>query len=225
MISAINQRLIEAGQRFNVSIIIESGQISSSHHVACALGFGASAVYPLSVQMRAEEKWGKSWEQAFKKFSKAASKSLMKTMGKVGLCTVESYSGGEFFEPNFLDTNDKIFAKYFPNMDSPCGGVGFNQVAKTSSAWHQKALECDDMSDIPILGLFKERSEGAGHSFGVTAVRGFVDLTEERLELNDGKDDSLNDHLRLLTLNRMESAFGISDEGYVNTSFHCNQII
>ena len=50
-------------------------------------------------------------------------------------------------------------------------GVGFNQVAKTSSAWHQKALECDDMSDIPILGLFKERSEGAGHSFGVTAVR------------------------------------------------------
>ena len=219
MISAINQRLIEAGQRFNVSIIIESGQISSSHHIACALGFGASAVYPLSVQMRAEEKWGKSWEQAFKKFSKAASKSLMKTMGKVGLCTVESYSGGEFFEPNFLDTNDKIFARYFPNMDSPCGGVGFNQVAKTSSAWHQKALECDDMSDIPILGLFKERSEGAGHSFGVTAVRGFVDLTEERLELNDGKDESLNDHLRLLTLNRMESAFGISDEGYVNTSF------
>ena len=61
----------------------------------------------------------------------------MKTMGKVGLCTVKVIQV-ENFRPNFLDTNDKIFAKYFPNMDSPCGGVGFNQVAKTSSAWHRK---------------------------------------------------------------------------------------
>ena len=49
----------------------------------------------------------------------------MKTMGKVGFCTVESYSGGEFFEPNFLDTSDPILNKYFPNMDSPVGGVDF----------------------------------------------------------------------------------------------------
>ncbi|MEZ5085279.1 MAG: flavodoxin domain-containing protein [Tessaracoccus sp.] len=30
-----------------------------------------------------------------------------------------------------------------------------------------------------MLGLFKERSDGAGHSFGTTAVRGFAGMTEE----------------------------------------------
>ncbi|MEO1318912.1 MAG: glutamate synthase central domain-containing protein, partial [Pseudomonadota bacterium] len=54
-VSAINQRLIEEGLRLKVSLIVESGQICSSHHIACALGFGGSAVYPLAVRLRAEE--------------------------------------------------------------------------------------------------------------------------------------------------------------------------
>ena len=219
MVSAVNQRLIEAGLRFKVSVIVESGQISSSHHIACVLGFGASAVCPMSIHMRAEEKFGSNSHKAFEKFSYAASKALMKTMGKVGLCTVESYCGGEFFEPNFLDTKDDVFSTYFPNMYSPCGGVGFSQVAQTAADWHFKASDCEVADDIPILGLFKERSEGAGHSYGVSAVRGFVDLTEEPLRIDKESDHELNDQFRLLTLNRMESAFGISDEGYINSSF------
>ncbi|MEM9224844.1 MAG: glutamate synthase central domain-containing protein, partial [Pseudomonadota bacterium] len=101
-ISAVNQRLIEEGLRLGASIIVESGQIASAHHIACALGFGAAAVYPLAVRLRAEDLFADDPSKAFRTFVKAAEKSLMKTMGKVGLCTVESYSGGEFFEPNFL---------------------------------------------------------------------------------------------------------------------------
>ncbi|MEM1305438.1 MAG: glutamate synthase central domain-containing protein, partial [Planctomycetota bacterium] len=180
VVSAVNQRLIEEGLRFKVSLIVESGQIASSHHIACALGFGASAVYPLGVRLRAEELFGHDGAtEAYYKFQKAAEKALMKTMGKVGLCTVESYSGGEFFEPNFLDTKDQVFARYLPNMKSPVGGVGFSRVAQSVADWHERALSVDSESDIPILGLFKERSEGAGHSYGAIAVRGFVDLTEE----------------------------------------------
>ena len=219
LISAINQRLIEAGLRFSVSIIVQTGQISSSHHIACALGFGAAAVYPLSVLLRAEEKFSNNPEKAYKNFTKASEKALMKTMGKVGLCTVESYSGGEFFEPNFLDTSDPILNKYFPNMDSPVGGVGFSDISLSMADWHKKALNCKTENDIPMLGLFKERAEGAGHSYGVTAVREFVNLTDEKISFGSTKDNDVNDNLRLLTLNRMESAFGISDEGYINTSF------
>ena len=219
LVSAINQRLIEAGLRFNVSLVIQTGQISSSHHIACALGFGASAVYPLSVLLRAEEKFSKDPKKAYLNFTKASEKALMKTMGKVGLCTVESYSGGEFFEPNFLDTSDPILKKYFPNMNSPVGGVGFSDISAAMADWHKKALECKTETDIPMLGLFKERAEGAGHSFGVTAVREFVNLTDEKISFDDTQDSDVNDNLRLLTLNRMEGAFGISDEGYINTSF------
>jgi len=89
-VSAINQKLIEEGLRFKVSLVVESGQIASSHHIACALGFGAAAVYPLAFRMRAEELYGNDAASAFFKFRKAAEKAIMKTMGKVGLCTVES---------------------------------------------------------------------------------------------------------------------------------------
>ncbi|QRM57838.1 glutamate synthase-related protein [Sinorhizobium sp. BG8] len=220
VVSALNQRLIETGLRLRVSLIAESGQISSSHHVAAALGFGASAVYALGVQFRAEEKFGAEADYAFKRFAKAAEKSLMKTMGKVGLCTAESYIGGEFFEPNFLDTNDPVLKRYFPNVKTPVGGVNFAVIAQAVADWHAKALTVKGESDIPLLGLFKERAEGAGHSYGTTAVRGFVDMTEEKIGFDrPASGDDGHEFLRLLPLNRLEDAFGLNDAAYYSTSF------
>lgn len=217
-VSAINQRLIEEGLRLKASLVVESGQIASSHHIACALGFGGAAVYPLAVRLRAEQLFDEDGAtKAYFKFQKAAEKALMKTMGKVGLCTVESYSGGEFFEPNFLDTNDPVFRRYLPNMKTPVGGVRFARIAQSVAEWHQRATQVNEDTEIPILGLFKERSEGAGHSYGTTAVRGFVDMTEEAISF--GGDNTDIDPLRLLTLRQMDDAFGIDDAGYVNTSF------
>ena len=228
-ISAINQKLIEEGVRLKLSLVVESGQIASSHHVACALGFGASAVYPLAVRLRAEEIYGfENATPALQKFIKAGEKALLKTMGKVGLCTVESYIGGEFFEPNFLDTNDSVLAKYFPNMRTPVGGVGFASIAESARDWHFHALTVKKSDQIPILGLFKERTEGAGHSYGMAAVRGFVDLTEEQISFGDKPErttvdgefiDGELDPLRLMTLRQINDAFEITEESYINTSF------
>ena len=227
VVSAVNQRLIEQGLRRRVSVIVESGQVCSSHHVATVLGFGASAVYSLGVQMRAEEKFGPdddSVTAAFKRFKKAAEKALMKTMGRVGLCTVESYIGGEFFEPSYLDTNGPVLDKYFPNVISVVGGVGFRTLSDTSAEWHGRALEVGDEKDLPLLGLFKERAEGAGHSYGTTAVRGFVDMTEEAIAFGDEarpKNPDMADplFLRTLPLHQLEGAFGLDDEAYRNNSF------
>ncbi|ANW67362.1 glutamate synthase large subunit [Mycobacterium sp. djl-10] len=227
VMSAINQRLIEEGLRLRVSVIAESGQICSSHHVATALGFGASAVYPLAVQMRAEEKFGPDEDnvrKAFKQFAKAAEKSLMKTMGRVGLCTVESYIGGEFFEPNYLDTGDPVLKRYFPNVVSAVAGVGFTTLAETVAEWHTRALAVHDEKDVPLLGLFKERAEGAGHSYGTTAVRGFVDMTEESISFDDEARPDNPDmadpaFLRGLPLHQLEGAFGLDDQAYRNNSF------
>ncbi|MEM9206345.1 MAG: glutamate synthase-related protein [Pseudomonadota bacterium] len=225
MISAANQRLIERGLRFRASLIAESGQVASSHQIATALGFGASAVVPTSVEARALSKAkGKSddAEAMVAKFIKAANKSLMKTMGKVGLCTAESYIGGEFFEPNFLDTNDPVLKRYFPNMVTPVGGVGFDAIADSACDWHAHALQIEDEAQIPLLGLFKERSDGAGHSYGTIAVRGFVAMTEE--DVQSGKAPKKNtpaddDDLRLLPLNRLTDAYGAGADAYRTTSF------
>ncbi|MGW0708234.1 glutamate synthase-related protein [Streptomyces sp. NPDC002643] len=224
-VAAVNQRLIETGLRLRVSLVVESGQLAHSHHVATALGFGASAVYSLSARLRAEEKYPSApapageiteTDRALAKFRKAAEKALAKTMGRVGLCTAESYIGGEFFEPNYLDTRDDIFARAFPHMDAPVGGVGFARIAQAATDWHARARTVETEQQIPLLGLFKERSDGAGHSFGVTAVRGFGGMTEEKAEF--GKEGD-SDALRLLTLGQLDDAFGITDAAYRNTGY------
>ena len=224
-IAAVNQRLIAQGLRLRVSLVAESGQLPSSHHIAAALGFGASAVYSLSARLRAEEKYPAppvpadhetDTDRAFARFRKAALKSLGKTMGRVGLCTVESYIGGEFFEPNYLDTRDPVLARCFPHMAAPVGGVGFRRIATAATEWHESARSVETEKQIPLLGLFKERSEGAGHSYGMTAVRGFAGMTDEDISFAPATGD---DGLRLLTLGQLGDAFGLDDDAYQNAGY------
>ncbi len=52
MVAAANQHMVKQGVRFNSSLIVETGQAASPHDVATILGFGASAICPLSVHNR-----------------------------------------------------------------------------------------------------------------------------------------------------------------------------
>ncbi len=206
VIAAANQRLIQRGLRFNTSLIYQTGQAASTHDIACLLGFGASAVCPLSVYSRAQEIYqnGDQVEQALKLFQKAVEKALMKTMGKFGLCTAESYIGGEFFESNFIDTEDEILKALFPNIHSPLGGARFSDIAQSAANWHKKVFDIQSENEIPVLGLFKERADGAGHSFGNTAVREYINMTEEPISYVD----DLNE------IEETESTLLPEDEGY-----------
>ncbi|MGB1320297.1 MAG: glutamate synthase-related protein [Vibrio gallaecicus] len=184
--TTINQRLIKQGLRFDASVIYQTGQAASSHDIACILGFGVSAVCPISVHHRAMTlSKNQSVEVGLANFKKACEKSLMKTMGKFGLCTAESYIGGEFFESNFLDTDSENLKAYFPNISSPVGGAQFDDLAWSNAKWHFKALAINEENQIPLLGLFKERQDGAGHSFGNTAVREYINMTQETVRYID----------------------------------------
>ena len=182
-IAAANQHLIRKGLRFNSSLIAETGQAASTHDVATILGFGASAICPLSIHNRVLSHYFVAEQQtALDNFQKAVEKSLLKVMGKFGLCTVESYIGGEFFESNFLDTEEPKLKSYFPNIHSVVGGARFTDIAASATEWHRKALAVNEEKDIPFLGLFKERQGGAGHSFGNLAVREYINMTDEKVD-------------------------------------------
>jgi glutamate synthase (NADPH/NADH) large chain len=182
MIAAANQHLVKQGLRFNSSLIAETGQAASPHDIATLLGFGASAVCALSVHNRVVSHYPEAErEKVLYKFQKGIEKSLMKTMGKFGLCTVESYIGGEFFESNYLDTDEPRLNVYFPNIHASVGGVRYADIAASVVEWHQKALMVREEKDIPFLGLFKERQDGAGHSYGNTAVREYINMTDEAI--------------------------------------------
>jgi glutamate synthase (NADPH/NADH) large chain len=181
MVAAANQHLVKQGLRFNSSLILETGQAVSPHDIAAVLGFGASAICPLSVHNRVcgEYSDSKAQKQALYNFQKGIEKSLMKTMGKFGLCTVESYIGGEFFESNYLDTDEPMLKPYFPNIHASVGGARYSDIAASAAEWHRKALSVKEENDIPFLGLFKERQDGAGHTFGNLAVREYIGMTDE----------------------------------------------
>nr|HQV18715.1 glutamate synthase central domain-containing protein [Gordonia sp. (in: high G+C Gram-positive bacteria)] len=228
VVSAINQRLIDEGLRLRISLIADSGQVESSHHLACLLGFGASAVHPHSVARRARTR--PDPDKAFANWAKAAEKSLMKTMGRVGLCTVESYIGGEFFEPNFLDTADEDLRRWFPGSPSPVGGVGLDAIAALLLDAHHHATAPSGVlvsdKDLPLLGLFKERAGGAGHSFGTKAVKRYEGLTAEKLSYDaadkvsaQAEAANATDSLPLLTLSALDSAFGLNASVYEGSGF------
>ncbi len=180
-VAHINRALIKTGLRFNTSLIIKTGQAISSHDTAVLLGFGASAICSTIVFERAKTLFSNDVKGALKRYKKGCEKALMKTMGKFGLCTVESYSGGEFFEGNFIDTiNDPVLKSIFPNVDSPVGGVTFTEIAYNASQWLIHANT--NPNDYPSLGLFKEKSDGAGHSYGVLATKEFVNITHEKIK-------------------------------------------
>lgn len=181
MVAAANQHMVAQGLRFNSSLILETGQAASPHDVATILGFGASAICPLSVHNRVMTEYAdpESRQKALYNFQKGVEKSLMKTMGKFGLCTAESYIGGEFFESNYLDTDEPKLKPYFPNIHASVGGVRYADIAASATEWHHKALSVKDENDIPFLGLFKERQDGAGHTFGNLAVREYINMTDE----------------------------------------------
>ncbi len=213
VIASANQRLIKTGLRFNSTLVYLTGQACSTHDIAVLLGFGASAVCPLTVYNRAME-FSSSIEQvaqSLNNFQKAVEKALMKTMGKFGLCTAESYIGGEFFEANFIDTLDESLKDIFPNVLSPVGGVGFKEIASSAANWHKAMLEINEEKEIPLLGLFKERSDGSGHSFGNISVRGFGGMTDEAIGFEDinVKEQESSEQLSILP----------SDETYKNASY------
>ena len=188
IIAACNQSLIENRARFNSSLIIESGQIISTHDLCTALGFGASAIMPISVYDRITHLYDDNEiDHRFELYKKAAHKSLLKIMGKFGICTIESYIGGEFFESNFLDTNEDYLKEIFPNISSPVGGAQFRDISNNSKLWHCKSINSNDQ-EMPNLGLFKERSDSAGHSFGIVSVREFGNLTEEDISYSNEKE-------------------------------------
>ena len=45
-VAAVHHQLIQHGLRTSASIIVTTGQVWSTHHFACLIGYGASAIIP-----------------------------------------------------------------------------------------------------------------------------------------------------------------------------------
>lgn len=174
---AVHHALINAGLRANSSIIVESGDIRETHHVATLCGYGAHAVNPyiafeslkgLKRQGLVKEKY--SIEDLTENFVKAVGYGLRKIFSKMGISTLQSYHGAQIFEA--LGVNNVVVDKCFSGTVSRIGGIDFDDIAEETLIKHRLAYPSAPIpnSKLEVGGVYQWKRRGEYHLFNPKSI-------------------------------------------------------
>jgi glutamate synthase (NADPH/NADH) large chain len=130
---AVHHHLINQGLRADANLIVETGLVRDSHHVAVLLGFGATAIYPyLAYNVIADltDKGDLLGDPLYAQnnFRKSLDKGLLKILSKMGISTVSSYRGAQLFEA--VGLSDEVVALCFEGVESRIKGATFEDLAR-----------------------------------------------------------------------------------------------
>ena len=104
--AGVHHHLVREGTRLQAGLVVESGEPREVHHICCLLGYGAGAVNPYLALETLRDMFDQgllpgveSADVAEQNYVKAAmGKGILKTISKMGISTVRSYSGAQIFE-------------------------------------------------------------------------------------------------------------------------------
>ncbi len=105
-VAAVHHHLVREGTRLRCGLVVESGEPREVHHLCCLLGYGASAINPyLAFETLTDMfdggllAWGRERGRGRERtWSRPPGKGILKTISKMGISTVRSYSGAQIFE-------------------------------------------------------------------------------------------------------------------------------
>jgi glutamate synthase (ferredoxin) len=173
-IGAIHQRLVLARQRVRVGLVAEAGDAWDVHHLAALFGYGAEAVHPwLALQSLRSLKAEADAEPSAAKYRAAAQKGLLKILSKMGISTLQSYSGAQIFEA--LGLGRRVVERCFTGTASVLGGVGFTEIAADVLARHATAYADEHPPVLPDHGRVRYRRDGEDHGWAPPLVRALQD--------------------------------------------------
>ena len=186
-VSSLHHHLIRQGTRTRVAILLESGEPREVHHYALLLGYGVSAVNPylafetLDDMIQEGMLRGISHEKAVKNYIKAASKSVVKVLSKMGISTIQSYRGAQIFEA--VGLKEEFVESYFTRTPSRIGGIGLEEVARETLAHHERAFTDKDGNDkaLDSAGEYQWRADGEEHLFNPRTIH----LLQQAVRTND----------------------------------------
>ncbi|MCW2656392.1 MAG: hypothetical protein JWR06_585, partial [Jatrophihabitans sp.] len=174
----VHQHLIRTGQRTQVGLIVETGEAREVHHIALLLGYGAAAVNPYLAFETIDDLvangsiTGVSADKAIDNYVKALSKGVLKVMSKMGISTIQSYTGAQVFEAFGLAQS--LVDEYFGGTPSRLGGIGLEKLAQEVSARHDFAYPLIETSrahrGLDVGGEYQWRREGELHLFNPETV-------------------------------------------------------
>ncbi|WP_007024230.1 glutamate synthase large subunit [Saccharomonospora iraqiensis] len=175
---AVHHHLVREKSRTQVGLVVESGDAREVHHIALLIGYGAAAVNPYMAMATVEEMAGQGKlgdvtpGQATQNLIKALGKGVRKTMSKMGVSTVASYTGAQIFEA--IGLGSEVIDACFAGTTSRLGGVGFDLLAHEVAERHRTAFPADGVQahhrELAIGGDYQWRREGEPHLFNPQTV-------------------------------------------------------
>ena len=172
---AVHHHLCREGLRCDVNLIIETGTARDAHHIACLIGYGATAVYPYLAYQTLFDlgrrnilhlKKGGEQTQIGRSYRKGIYKGLSKIISKMGICTISSYRGAQLFEIVGLEPD--VVELCFADTPARIGGVGFERLDREARDLDARAW--DDNHSQEVGGLLKYVHGGEYHMYNPDVV-------------------------------------------------------
>jgi glutamate synthase (ferredoxin) len=162
-VAAAWKEMVRSGGH-RIPIVVETGQVIETHHLALLIAVGASAVYPYLAMELAEnvETGGAA------KYRVAVEAGFRKVLARMGISTVASYRNSHLFETIGLDR--EICEEFFEDASAKLGGKTLDQLLEDSLAAHTRAF-ASAASSLQDAGLFRYRHAGEQHSNSPELVR------------------------------------------------------
>ena len=158
-VGAVHQSLVQARQRVRVGLVAEAGDAWDVHHFAALFGYGAEAVHPwLALQYLRDD-------ASASRFRAAAEKGLLKILSKMGISTLQSYSGAQIFEA--IGLGREVMDRCFTGTASVLGGIGFREIAVDVLARQPGSVG----EALPDHGRVRYRRDGEDHGWSPPLVR------------------------------------------------------
>ena len=175
-VGAVHHHLISVGLRLSASIVVDTAQCWSTHHFACLVGYGASAVCPylafeavrhwwhiprVQKQMAAEQIPAMTIEQAQDNYRHAIEAGLLKILSKMGISLLQSYHGAQIFEA--IGLGMEVINVAFKGTTSRVGGMTLADLSQEGIAFHSRAFPELSGSKLANYGFVNYRKGGEYH--------------------------------------------------------------
>src|SRR5271156_3588560 len=162
-VAAAWKEIVRSGGH-RIPIVVETGQVIETHHIALLVAVGASAVYPYLAMELAEnvEPGGAA------KYRVAVEAGFRKVLARMGISTVASYRNSHLFETIGLD--EEICDEFFEDASTSLGGRSLDDILETSIHSHLRAFAAGD-APLQDSGLYRFRHAGERHSTSPDLVR------------------------------------------------------
>jgi glutamate synthase (ferredoxin) len=162
-LAAFWKSMVKAGD-WNVPLIIETGQVVDTHHIALLIAAGASAVLPYA----AMEQAARLRPDGVAAYRLAVEKGLRKAIARMGISTIASYRNSQLFETIGLD--EDLRASFFEDAGGALGGKGLDELLEDCIERHAAAFRTENFQ-LRDLGLYRFRREGERHATSPDLVR------------------------------------------------------